>query len=167
MEECFWHFPLTKPEAEWSEFDRDYVELMRTAYAEGHRPREGPGGCVDLGRWPEGRSVSLVHRGRRNGWEPFLGDAGRAVRLGPSYGLLLGGERLRVRPSAVPSRAAHLRWSGCGAVPLDSIRGDFEFVGGYPCRHRVATGGRKINSSIMQVLHNEQCDPADPPAAGR
>ena len=32
----------------------------------------------------------MVRRGSRNGWEPFLGDFGRSVRLGLSYGLPLG-----------------------------------------------------------------------------
>jgi hypothetical protein len=131
MEERFWPFPLTKPEAEWSEFDRDYVDLMRTAYAEGYRPREGPCSCIDLGQWPQGRSVSLVRRGSRNGREPFLGDGDRAVRLGPSYGLPLGENAcVCVRP---PFRAAaHLALEWMRGRSLDSLLGDFEFVGGSP-----------------------------------
>ena len=127
MKEHFWNFPITKPEADWTGFDRDYVELMRTAYEEGYRPREGPGGCIDLGQWPQGRSVSLVRRGSRNGWEPVLGDADRSVRLGPSFGLPLGEKAcVCVRP---PFRgAAHLalewmrgaRWSHCWATSSSS-----------------------------------------------
>jgi len=131
MEERFWPFPLTKPEVEWSEFDLDYVALMRTAYAEGYRPREGLCGCIDLGQWPEGRSASLVRRGSRNGWEPFLGDSGRAVRLGPSYGLPLGEHAcVCVRP---PFRdAAYLALEWMRGRSLDSLLTDFEFVGGSP-----------------------------------
>ena len=63
MKEHFWNFPITKPEADWTGFDRDYVELMRTAYEEGYRPREGPGGCIDLGK---GRGAALTSgNGRR------------------------------------------------------------------------------------------------------
>jgi hypothetical protein len=131
MEEPFWPFPIVKPEAEWTEFDRDYVKLMQTAYDEGYRPREGPCSSIDLGRWPQGRSASLVFRGSRNGWEPFLGDAGRSVRLGPSYGLPLGENAcVCVRP---PFRgAAHLALEWMKGRSLESLLGDFEFVGGYP-----------------------------------
>jgi hypothetical protein len=129
MEERAWPFPILKPEVEWTAFDRDYIDLMRVAYAEGYEPREGS--CVDLGRWPEGRSVSLVFRGSRNGWEPFLGDSGRSVRLGPSYGLPLGESAcVCVRP---PFRgAAHLALEWMRGRSLESVLRDFEFVGGYP-----------------------------------
>jgi hypothetical protein len=131
MDKRAWPFPILKPEAEWTGFDRDYIGLMRAAYAEGYCPREGPCGCVDLGRWPEGRSVSLVRRGSRNGWEPFLGHSGRSVRLGPSYGLPLGEHAcVCVRP---PFRAAaHLALEWMRGRSLESLLRDFEFVGGYP-----------------------------------
>jgi hypothetical protein len=131
MKELFWPFPIAKPEAEWTEFDRDYDEFMRAAYDEGYCPREGPGGCIDLGQWPQGRSVSLVRRGSRNGWEPFLGDADRSVRLGPSFGLPLGENAcVCVRP---PFRsAAHLALEWMRGRSLESVLGDFEFVGGFP-----------------------------------
>jgi hypothetical protein len=142
MDERAWPFAILKPEAEWSEFDRDYIALMRAAYAEGYCPREGPGGCVDLGKWPEGRSVSLVHRGTRNGWEPYLGDVGRAIRLGPIFGLPLGESAcVCVRP---PFRsAAHLALEWMRGQSLESLLCDFEFVNGYPAgivlRPEVAT----------------------------
>jgi len=120
-----------KPEAEWTAFDRDYIELMRVAYAEGYRPREGPCSCVDLGQWPEGRSVSLVRRGSRNGWEPFLSDSGRSVRLGRSYGLPLGESAcVCVRPPF--SSAAYLALEWMRRRSLESLLSDFEFVGGHP-----------------------------------
>jgi hypothetical protein len=131
MEERFWPFPITKPEAEWSEFDRDYVDFMRTAYAAGYRPREGPGSCIEVGKWGEGRSASLVFRGSRNGWEPFLGDSGRSVRLGPSYGLLLG-ENACVCVRRPFRGAAYLALEWMRGRALESLLADFEFVGGYP-----------------------------------
>ena len=128
-EEHVWPFPILKPEDEWTEFDRDYIDLMRIAYDEGYRPREGPGGCVDLGQWLHERSISLVRRGSRNGWEPFLGDFGESVRLGPSYGL----DQFAcvcVRP---PFRsAAHLALEWMRGRALESLLRDFEFVGGFP-----------------------------------
>lgn len=130
MDEQLWPFPVLKPEAEWTEFDRDYITLMRVAYAEGYSPREGPFG-FDFGRWPEGRSVSLVRRGSRNGWEPFLGDSGQTVRLGPSYALPLGESAcVCVRPPFC--HAAHLALEWMRERSLDSILRDYEFVGGSP-----------------------------------
>src|SRR5437868_6440269 len=124
MDERFWPFPIAKPEAEWSEFDRDYVEFMRTAHAEGYRPREGPCRCIGVGTWQKGRSASLVFRGSRNGWEPFLGDSHRSVRLGPSYGLALGEcACVCVRPPfRGPARLA-LEWMR--GRSLESLLGDF------------------------------------------
>lgn len=126
-----WPFPILKPEVEWTTFDRDYIDLMRAAYAEGYCPREGSCGCVDLGRWPTGRSVSLIRRGSRNGWEPFLGDSGRSVRLGPSYRPPLGESAcVCIRP---PFRsAAHFALEWMRGRSLESLLSDFGFVGGYP-----------------------------------
>jgi len=132
MEVRLWPYPILKPEAEWTEFDRDYIDFMRTAYYECYRPREdSPCCCIDLGQWPQGRSVSLVRRGSRNGWEPFLGDSGHSVRLGPAYGLPLGENAcVCVRP---PFRgAAHLALEWMRGRSLSSLLEDFEFVGGYP-----------------------------------
>jgi hypothetical protein len=131
MEDHFWPFPVGKPEAEWNDFDREYIGFMQTAFAEGYRPREGSCSCIEVGDWNEGRSASLVFRGSRNGWEPFLGESQRPVRLGPSYGLPLGEHAcVCVRP---PFRgAAHLALEWMRGRPLDSLLGDFEFVGGYP-----------------------------------
>jgi hypothetical protein len=124
----FWPFPRLKPEAEWDESDRDLVDFMRVAYAEGYRPRVGPCSCIDAGdvvaRW-----VSLVFRGRRNGWEPFLCEAERSVRLGPCYGFDEN-RCVCVRP---PFRAAaYLALEWLRGRPLEVVLSDFEFVGGYP-----------------------------------
>jgi hypothetical protein len=131
MDERLWPFAINKPEIEWTALDCEYVNLMITAFAEGFSPREGPCGCIDLGKWPEGRSASLVHRGSRNGWEPFLGESNRSVRLGLSYDLLLGENAcVCVRP---PFRgAAYLALEWMRGRLLVSLLSDFEFVGGIP-----------------------------------
>jgi hypothetical protein len=132
MEVRFWPFPITKPEAEWDEFERDYLDFMRSADTEGYQPREeGAGTCVSVGEWSKGRSASLVFRGRRNGWEPFLGEWQHSVRLGPSYGLPLGENAcVCVRP---PFRdAAHFALEWMRGQSLESLLSNFEFVGGLP-----------------------------------
>ena len=132
MDELSWPFPAMKPAADWTEFDRDCVDLMVVAHSGGHQPRADPSfTCIDLGRWPDGRSGSLVRRGTRNGREPFLGDSGRAVRLGPSYSLPhRENAYVCVRP---PFRdAAYLALEWMRGRSLDSILGDFEFIGGRP-----------------------------------
>jgi hypothetical protein len=132
MEEGFvsWPFPVGKPEAEWSEFDRDFITFMRTAYGEGFRPRHRGETAVEADS-PSGRSVFLVFRGRCNGWEPWLGEGDRSVRLGPHYGLPLGESAcVCVRP---PFRAAaHLALEWLRGRSLESLLDDFVFVGGYP-----------------------------------
>lgn len=131
MEERVWPFPIEKPESEWSDFDYDYIALMQAAFAEGYKPREGPCGSVDLGSWPQGRSISLVLRGMRNGWEPFLGNDRRSIRLGPVYDLPLGEHAcVCIRP---PFRnAAYFALEWMRGASLDSILADFQFVGGSP-----------------------------------
>lgn len=136
MNERAWPFPILKAEAEWTAFDRAYIDLMRAACAWGYSPREGLGGCVELGRWPEGRSVSLVHRGSRNGWEPFLADSFQPVWLGPSYGLPLGESAcVCIRPPF--SSAAHLALEWMGGRSLESLLQEYTFVGGYPHLERL------------------------------
>jgi hypothetical protein len=124
-----WPFPIATPEAEWGEFARDFIGFMRVAYAEGFRPRHRWESTIDAGE-PGGRYASLVLRGRRNGWEPWLCDGDRCDRLGPYYGLPLGDSAcVCVRP---PFRgAAHLalEWLRGRELP-DLLRG-FEFVGGF------------------------------------
>lgn len=113
------------------EFDRDYVALLNIACDEGYLPREGPCSCIDLGTWPQGRSVSLVRRGMRNGWEPFLGDSGKAVRLGPYYRLAYGEHAcVCLRPPYRASACFALEWMR--GQSLESILQNFEFIGGSP-----------------------------------
>jgi hypothetical protein len=156
MDERAWPFPILQPEARWTDFDRDYINLMRVAHAEGCCPREGPCGCVNLGRWPEGCSVSLVRRGSRNGWEPFFGDSGKSVRLGPSYGLPLGESAcVCVRP---PFRAAaHLALEWMRGRSLESLLRDFEFIGGYPAGIVLRPG--VVAPSL--VLGSQDAEPED------
>jgi hypothetical protein len=125
-----WPFPVLKPEADWDEFDREFLDFMRTAYAEAYRPRHQHEIEVEADS-PAGRSVLLVFRGRRNGWEPFLGESGQSVRLGPSYCLPLGEcACVCVRP---PFRAAaHLALDWLRGRSLGALLGDFVFVGGHP-----------------------------------
>jgi hypothetical protein len=93
MDKRYWPFPIIKPEAEWSEFDQDYIDFMRTAFAKGYRPREGFCSSVEVGAWEDGRSACLVCRGGRNGWEPFLGPT--RPGLAPDRGLALVGQLAR------------------------------------------------------------------------
>lgn len=130
MYKRFWPFPIIKPEIEWDEFDRDYIDFMRAAYAEGFRPREEIAcTCISVGECTTGRSASLVYRGRK-GWEPFLGDFEQSIRLGPSYNLPLGDcACVCVRP---PFRdAAYLVLEWMRGKSLELILADFQFVGGY------------------------------------
>ena len=131
MDERYWPFPIVKPEAEWSEFDRDCIDFMRTAFAEGYRPREGFCSSIEVGALEEGRSACLVRRRSRNGWEPFLGESGRSVRLGPSYGLPLG-ENACVCVRPLFRDAGHLALEWMRGRSLESLLGDFDFLGGYP-----------------------------------
>ena len=130
MDERYCPFPTLKPEAEWTDFERDYINFMRRAYAEGFRPREAP--CISVeAESAAGRFISLVSRGRRNGWEPFMSDGRRTVRLGPVFDLRLGESAcVCIRP---PFRAAAqfaLEWLRGRA--LASLLAEYEFVGGRP-----------------------------------
>ncbi len=161
MDERAWPYPILKPEAEWTAFDRDYIDLMRAAFAEGYQPREGPGGAVELGQYGIGRSASLVFRGSRNGWESWLCDGERCDRLGPHYNLPLGESAcVCVRP---PFRgAAHLvlEWMR-GRVLPDLLR-DFEFVGGYPAG--IVLRPKVVSSSL--VVRAPDAEPGAPPDRG-
>jgi CheY-like chemotaxis protein len=137
-----WPFPVRKPRADWDEFDRDFIDFMRAAYAAGYRPRHLHRLAVEA-ESPTGRSAFLAYRGRHSGWEPFLSESGRGVRLGPSFGLTCGGTAVvYVRP---PFRAAaHLALEWLRGRSLVSLLEDFAFVGGHPAGielfmpHRVA-----------------------------
>lgn len=131
MGERYWPFPILKPEAEWTELDRDFIGFMRQAYAEGFRPREGQCMSVDADS-SSGRTISLVRRGlRQHGWEPFMSDGDRSVRLGKIYHLPLGDcECVCIRwPFRAAARFA-LSW--LRGKDLDEILADYEFVGGRP-----------------------------------
>jgi hypothetical protein len=125
-----WPFPVAVPEESLSEFGRDFLAFMRAAYAEGFRPRHRWETTIDAGE-PGGRYASLVFRGRRNGWEPWLCDGQRCERLGPHYNLPLGDSAcVCVRPPF--HGAAHLALGWLRGRKLPELLADFEFVGGYP-----------------------------------
>ncbi len=128
MEFVAWPFPKLKPEVEWDEFDRELVDFMQAAYAEGYRPRiQKGGGAIEAGE-PTRRSVFLIFRGG-NGWEPLLSEGEHTIRLGPSFGCE-DAVCLCVRP---PFRAAaHLALGWLRGRPLAELLSDFEFIGGYP-----------------------------------
>ena len=125
-----WPFALLKPEAERNEFDRDFIDFMSAAFAEGFRPRHQSCTAVEAESL-SGRGVFLVYRGRGNGWEPWLREGKQDVRLGPIYALPLGESAcVCVRP---PFRAvAHLALEWLRGRALESLLADFVFVGGYP-----------------------------------
>jgi hypothetical protein len=129
MEKRFWPIPITKPEVEWTEFDRDYIGFMETAYSEGFRPCEGPCNSVEVGEFGEARSATLIFRGSHNGWEAWLVDGCCWIPLGPVYGL---GESacVCVRPPFRSAARLVLEWMR--GRSLESLLNDFEFVGGYP-----------------------------------
>lgn len=132
MEERVWPFPIMKSESQWDEFDRDYIDFMRIAYAEGFRPREaGACTCISVGEFGKARAADLVYRGRGNGWEPFLGDFEQSVRLGPRYKLPLGDcACVCVRPPFRDAGYLALEWMR--GRSLEVLLADFEFAGGYP-----------------------------------
>jgi hypothetical protein len=124
-----WPFPILKPEAAWNDFDRDLLDFMQTAYAEGYRPRHERQGNAIAASAPTGRSVFLVFRGSRNGWEPWLCEGDQSNRLGPRYGFE-DSRCVCVRP---PFRGvAHLALEWLRSHPLEELLPDFEFVGGRP-----------------------------------
>ncbi|HUE74820.1 MAG TPA: hypothetical protein VMP01_28390 [Pirellulaceae bacterium] len=130
MEVRYWPFPIVKPEPEWSDDDRYYIEFMRNAFAEGFEPREEVNGsCIQVGKWEDGRCASLAFRGTRNGWEPSLGESQQSIRLGPCF--VLGESAcVCVRPPFLGAGHLALEWMRGRA--MQSLLADFEFVGGYP-----------------------------------
>lgn len=124
----YWPFPVIKAEAEWTEFDRDFIDFMTAASREGFGPRMDLTGNPEAGN-PSLRWAFLCRRGSRNGWEPFLAEEGKGVRLGPSFGF--GESRcVVVRP---PFRAAaYLALEWLRGRPLEAVLADFVFLGGHP-----------------------------------
>lgn len=59
-----WPFPFLKPEAEWTQFDRDLIAFMRTACAEGYRPRQQNNGTAIEAGEESGRS-------KHQAWAPL------------------------------------------------------------------------------------------------
>lgn len=124
----YWPFDVL-PLEQRTPTDQQQVDFLETAYREKFRPRVY--GSENFGAASPSRSVDLVFRGTRNGWEPWLGDGDRSVRLGPHYKLRLGESAcVCIRP---PFQAtAHLMLEWLRGRSLESLLGDFVFVGGYP-----------------------------------
>src|SRR5262245_10222405 len=88
MEDDFvaWPFPVGASEEKWSEQERDFIAFMRTAYAGGFRPRHRHETLVEAGD-PGGRYITLVWRGRTNGWEVLPWNGQSCEQLGPHFQL--------------------------------------------------------------------------------
>lgn len=127
----YWPWPIVKPESDWDEFGIDLIRFMQDAHQQGFRPRSRDSlSLIEAGE-EAGRAAALVFRGRRNGWEPWLVDAGKSIRLGPHYGLPLGANAcVCVRPPF--AGAAHLVSGWLRGQSVESLLADFEFVGGSP-----------------------------------
>jgi hypothetical protein len=123
----YWPLPKLKPETDWDECDHDLFQFMGTAYIEGFKPRLIHGFEPEAGE-PDTRQVTLVFRGSRNGWEPFLEDRRIIYRLGPRFGLDVC-SCIVVRPF---SAASHLALQWLRGASLDVILKDFIFLGGSP-----------------------------------
>src|SRR5262245_53561062 len=120
-----WPFPIGKPEL--SALDRELVAFMEVAFLAGNKARYS--GNAVLAGDDAVRSVLLVFRGVRNGWEPMLCDHNCAVRLGPKYGLSET-DCACVRPPF--SSAACFATDWLIGKDIDEVIRGFDFVGGYP-----------------------------------
>ena len=87
IEKTFWPFPIIKPESEWDAYDSAFVNFMETAFKEGFKPyRDSTESLIGAGA-PTFRTVALVFRGSRSGWEPWIvSERGVNHQLGPRYG---------------------------------------------------------------------------------
>lgn len=120
-----WPFPLSQP-AE-STLDHQLVAFMETAHVAGHKPRYNVNAIIAGD--DSVRSVLLVFRGVRNGWEPMLCEHNCAVRLGPKFGL---SETACVCVRSPFSSAACFATDWLVGKDIDAILSRFHFVGGYP-----------------------------------
>ena len=123
-----WPFPI-KPEAEWTRFDRDFIEFMRAADAAGFRPRTTEAESYVAAESHGGRFIAMIFRGMSNGWEVCPRDLARDVPLGPSYGLP-DYACICVRPPF--SAAAHFALEWLRGRDLPSLLSEFDFVGKSP-----------------------------------
>ena len=148
----YWPFPIGISEMDLNEFQRDFIDWMQIAFAEGYRPRHRTESAIEADS-AIGRSIFLVLRGRRNGWEPWLADVGQSIRLGPFYGLPLGSSAcVCIRP---PFRAVGyfaLEW--LRGRPLEALLSEFEFVGGSPA-------GIQLRQELLSKLP-AACPPETP-----
>ena len=127
-EKQFWPFQIVKPKTEWSRFDRDYVQFLRTAFAEGFRPSVRSDNFV-MAESPGGRTIALIFRGSRNGWEVCPSERQVNVPLGPIY-RLPDWACVCVRPPF--SAAGHFALEWLRGSALTTLLSDYEFIGGSP-----------------------------------
>ena len=82
----YWPFDVL-PESDISATQRVLTSFFDETLATGHAPYVDSTwsliGFGDLAR----REAQYVNRGRNRYWEPWLGDSGSAIRLGPIFGL--------------------------------------------------------------------------------
>lgn len=124
MSERHWPFSV-KPEAEWTDRDRDLISFMRQAHAEGFRPREDALSAIEA-ESPSGRRITLVFRGAGHGWELFMSDGNEAVRLGPTYGLTQNG-CVCIGPQF--RQAGHFALQWLRGNDLASVTAEYQFLG--------------------------------------
>jgi hypothetical protein len=128
MDAHFWPYLIHKVPAKWNRFDRDFIQFMQTAYMEGYRPRTWD--FRDAEAESSSRMIYLCYRGS-HGWEPFMNESNRPVRLGPHYGLPLGMNAcVCVCPPFSAAAQFALQW--LRGRSLESLLDDFEFFGGCP-----------------------------------
>jgi hypothetical protein len=137
----YWPFPIPAPEEQWSEFDRDVVNFMRTAFAEGFQPRMKSALTLILAESTNHREIAMILRGRRSGYEILPYDREQEIRLGPYY-QLDNCACVCARPPFRDAAWFALEW--LRGRELSSLLLDFEFVGGRPAgivRRQTDAGG--------------------------
>lgn len=120
-----WSVPVG---TKWEAFGQDLRNFLQAAHAENFQPRQKDIMEIQLGD-PVHRSISLVYRGRKNGYEPFLWDQGRALRLGPHYGLS-DTACVCVQPPFYAAGYFALEWMR--GRSLEQVLSCFEYVAGKP-----------------------------------
>jgi|GEM_PF-1864897 len=155
-ESKYWPFPF-KPEIEWNKFDKDFIEFMKFAYDCGYHPRTNHSHNVVEAENSSGRDAFWVFRGVRNGWEPWLNDTGRSVRLGPYYKLPLGESAcVCVRPPFRDVGYFTVEWL-CGRT-LELILDEYDFVAASPSgivRRRLSVESKSNETASWTVYRQD------------
>jgi hypothetical protein len=120
-----WPFPVKEPPDGWSEFHRDLIDFMQTGYGEGFQPSHRCESAVQA-RNSSNRHITLLIRGRRNGWEPILAEGDRSFRLGPKL-LLPECTAIFIRPPFRNAAYFALEWLRDRSI--ESLLSNFCFDG--------------------------------------